>query len=464
MNSKVVHCFFHDKPTKPFSSSSSRINAKIQLLFKEQGYDVYSFHKRDMKNEKKYEPLEYVNRMNTLMSLPKPHIALYCDKGLFMQIPERGRRCKNVLYFHGLLYNANIWMNYKLFDLYCTNSLYTKNVITSLFSSLLRVNRSQNYNIYDKVFEIAPPLSIIEDPDGDDSFGTNLNDDVITALKDDNIYGHCLHGEKADIVSVYWIMYYLNKFAEEQWSNKRYRLFIFFRDFMKLKRLQEIIEIKLPIEKYFIPLPFLKNSELVKLMKSSRFCLCYNYEPESFGIYPLESIYNNCPVYTNGIGNYRYLLPERSGLYRYENEAMVFGKSSEYRYIAELIHNNNNNFQSILDDCKKGREYIQKNYGVKNFKTKFINMLDVLEKTKRNEDGEPYDLFFCLSPFVRSWNEKTGRIISDIGNHELTEDGNNLLKEILNKKIDNIFSPSEAEIREHVDSLIYKGILSITKP
>ena len=51
--------------------------------------------------------------------------------------------------------------------------------------------------------------------------------------------------------------------------------------------------------------------------------LAYNTFPEPFGFYVLESVHNGTPVYTNGAGNNRFLLPPGHGIVVQETGEMA---------------------------------------------------------------------------------------------------------------------------------------------
>lgn len=120
----------------------------------------------------------------------------------------------------------------------------------------------------------------------------------------------------------------------------------------------------LTIDDILIPVPRLAQASLFKTIKACRFALLYHWVPEPFGLLPLESVCNGCPVYTNSAGNLRYLAGAGGPRHRrFETEGMAFGDLNEYQKVEQRIfHDAVVDPEAAREACRQGAEYIARTY------------------------------------------------------------------------------------------------------
>jgi hypothetical protein len=200
-----------------------------------------------------------------------------------------------------------------------------------------------------------------------------------------------------------------------------------------------------------VPLPGLDNRSLRRLMRVSDFCLSFDDVIEAFGFYPIESVYETCPVYTNGSGNLRFLLPPGNGIHVLDDLNVHFGNKKQKGVALDSI--SKKIFHSIVTkegkrSCLSGKKIIHKMYGEKIYTESFKKVFsEKVEKKKSSHKFRSYKKCrIGLSPYVRLADLKQRQFITDQGNFELSKDIN--IAKILNSEIDTDWIP-------HLNSSIF---------
>jgi hypothetical protein len=390
----------------------------------------------------------------------------------------RHGRQKNIVFFHALCGTADQWVGNRAIDRYWCNSDYLKKVVLSLLStpdwSRRQLLEPRAFSI---VSRITLPLPYLELPDGIPQEGAEeLPPSVLAALESDDILGHCV-AYKVDQQATFSIMLALNHAALQSGIGRRFRLFV-------EKPLYDIVQtylqadevplqfrpaqaylqqLHLTIDDVLIPFPRLAQSSLFKLLGACKFGLLYQWFPEPFGLLPLESICHGCPVYTNGAGNLRYLLPADCGIYVFETEGMAFGDTASYGEAAQRIFQNTVvDPKPAFEACRRGSEYIAANYTRQAMRDDLAARLAELDEPPSEHDLDSAKI--ALSPMVRTWNADTRRIVSDYQSVELSSEQAALLQEVLGQPCGGLECRRNPVAMEVVDGLFKRAIIAAFPP
>lgn len=109
--------------------------------------------------------------------------------------------------------------------------------------------------------------------------------------------------------------------------------------------------------------------------------------PEPFGFYVLESVHQGCPVYTNGVGNNRFLLPPEHGINVYETFDMVEDARGQrnpgaWRGVAERVIRDLKQEEIVLGQCKHGRRVIEAMWSLANFDNDLTQTLERFDEAE----------------------------------------------------------------------------------
>ena len=445
---KTIHMVFKVDTKTPFHKSSGIINNYLRETLEELGFDIHYFNKKRSAKDTHIEkliPLEVVSKIHQISICEKPNITIYDDHGLSIQTPKSVEGNINILFFHGLKGSPQAVIQNKNIDIFCCNSHY---LATALYS-LMRfpdLDRKMILDNRSNVFHIRLPIPILDYPNGYFNEGSNLPNSIKIAIDQGYYIAHAVQRDKSSAHALISIMSNLNKQLQDKVINNDMEDSI--RELM-LKKGNDY-----DYDNLFISVPLLNNSALISLMKISSFGLCYNKYPDSFGIYPLESVFLGTPIYTNGIGNNRFLLPENHGIFVYETVKMArYGE--DYDIVAtDIISGLSSDI--VTKACDKGREYIKNNHNRSTLKSDVSDLLMYAGKTIETVINTE-KLKVTLSPLVRIWCFESSYVVSDYKNICLSFEENNLIHSLLGC----YFHEIHLENKELFYSLFYKGILSL---
>lgn len=275
--------------------------------------------------------------------------------------------------------------------------------------------------------------------------------------------GHALQPRKQDLIATVSIMYWLNHMAREH-GTKPVRLVLSSSSLDSAQRLR-IDAMLAPsgfrCDDFFVLVGQLKQDALYRLMGSSRFCLAYNQFPEPFGFYPLESVHFGCPVYTNGIGNNRYLLPPGHGIHVQESLEMAATTvdAAAYRAVAARIHADFSKRDEVAFHCSRGRELIRNRWSLEAFERSFAAILEQAGRAAATES--PFDeLEVSWSPFDRAFDSKTGRCLNDYGNVTLGAEAAQAAGRLIGAPCSSL-DAGAMQALEEAHGLFRRGILSL---
>lgn len=262
---------------------------------------------------------------------------------------------------------------------------------------------------------IPLPLPLLEFPNGYPSSGGRISMRAIKQLKQECYLGHALRPKKQDFLATLFIVQHLNDIAKKK-STKPFYLLISEVDMASYKETIQKEGLQETLIDFFYPLPHLNNKSMISIMKKSDFGLCYDKVLEAFGFYPIESVYCRSPVFTNGAGNVRHLLPKNHGIYVFETLGMYFGsqrvRSDAYRLAAKRIFHTLMDRKKTISDCKAGVSFIEKNYSLKSLIKRLQPHLGDKTTSKTNQLSNKR---LKPSPYLRLADWEKGYFVTDRG-------------------------------------------------
>ncbi|MBM5815283.1 MAG: glycosyltransferase [Cyanobacteria bacterium K_Offshore_surface_m2_239] len=478
-----ANIFFYHASTNPKPGAPHTINALLEEALEEFGYNLSSISYVETIQDKTTQnglsfAMKEARRLANLTS-NAVDLALYCDGGVQICPPSKKNARHNVIFFHGMARNVGIWSSNTDVDLYLANSLYLAEVLQGLLAmprwqNGWRIDARTYYSV--KSIRLGLPWLSTSCLDQDDRKAlSQLPPAVEQAMKEDVLLGHSLQPGKSDKFAHLEIMLYLSRVSAEQ--GRKARLLVTEVDLASLEtylldptnpwalRLHDQLKQEgLRLKDLLIPMPRLPRKQLFRIFQSCTFGLSYNVVPEAFGIYVLESVFHGCPVYTNGSGNMRHVLPENNGINVIESEAMVFGARKGYNEVGDrIVHDSTVGRDTIKKACARGRDFIMKNYCHDTMMKDLSACLSSLEHKEQASiktlDSE--QLTIRLGPLVRSWNHLSGAIISDLANEVLPPHKHALIHGILGRKADDVITALGTTDLALVDELFCAGILAL---
>ncbi|QWP75789.1 hypothetical protein J5226_19580 [Lysobacter sp. K5869] len=418
----VVALMLSQSGGPPFHSVGY-VNHAIGPILTRNGWNVRSFEPpRNDLGEEAMLPFGLAGQLSRLDGDAPPHIALYDATGTAVRSPERGWARHNAVLYHGLAYGTGAWMANPAVDLHLANSPYLASVLRSLFAfPNWRQRRVLNPRGLMRTRSIRLPVPSVERRDGHPGFahGADLPTALLRELDSGaTVWGHALQPGKQDWLATLSILYWLNELRTAPLP--RIRLLVSEHSLTDDVR-RGLDAMLAPAGRscadYFVRVPHLSQAALFRLMRGCRFGLAYNRFPEPFGFYVLESVHQGCPVYTNGVGNNRHLLPAEHGINVYETFDMVEDARGQrdpmaWRGVAERILRDLGQGEVVLAQCERGARVIESTWNLGNFESDLTQALRDLDDVAEPEIGLDA-MRVRLGPGVRGLDAATGRCLSD---------------------------------------------------
>jgi len=398
-------------------------------------------------------------------------LRLFRDRALRILGPDSLSSGRNVIFFDGLAYGAQIYLQSGQISGYCANSRYLMDILLGLllfprdadFSSSLSDWCSRS-PVIGHVPLVAPCL---EYPDGYPSTGDRLTPAQNRMLSEQGILiGHSLRLGKADAFSFAGVVFHLDRLCKDA-GFKAARVFVDDITYRSIEAMQHLLPVTFKTEHYFECVPMIQNAELYRLMRHSHFGLCYDWFPEPFGFYPLDSVFCGTPVFTNGAGNLRHLLPQDHGIRVFDPIGLQFG-TVEARFatgeaVARCI------LDSILSGvdqraCQAGVEFMRQNYNIDRFSRGIVGFLEACLDPQRTEPANVSQATLELSPLVRRWCATNGAVLSDYMPRQVPPEQRDLLSASLGRRIIELATALDNKSRDAILELYRNGIVTFALP
>jgi len=385
-------------------------------------------------------PLEGAHLVSALRKKTHGELRIFTDRSLQYIQPDTRDGTLNILYFHGLRYGSGAFLRGEGFQGYCADSDYLRRTLLML---LLFPGSSLRGGLV--VGSVPEPLGALDFPDGYPSSGEKLGSELRHLLRGDDCLGHALRPLKPDPVAVVSILHGM------QTGKRAARLFVSASDLQELR----LAALSLGLENtlaFLQPVPWLANRELVSLMRRCDFALLYDRFPEPFGLYPLESVLQGTPVYTNGAGNLRHLLPPGCGI-RVEDHDDFHGIGR--RILWDVLSG------SGRRACVRGARLIRAKYGQKAFFRGFSSFVERVTGARPTVGVDPASLRISLGPLVRAYDPRSGRCRSDYRHLELDRSQRELLRQTLGRTLWTVSRDLPPAGKRNLLRLFRGGLLSL---
>ncbi|SDX21384.1 hypothetical protein [Lysobacter enzymogenes] len=448
------------------------VNHAIGPILTRNGWDVRSFEPpRNDLGEEAMLPYGLAGQLTRFDADAPPHIALFDATGTAARSPARGWARHNAVLYHGLAYGAGAWIANPAVDLHLANSPYLADVLRSLFAfPNWRQRRVLNPRGLMRTKSIRLPLPSVEYPDGHPGFahGADLPPALLRELDSGaTVWGHALQPGKQDWLATLSILYWLNELRTAPLPPIR----LFVSEHSLTEDVRRGLDAMLApagrsCADYFVRVPHLSQAALFRLMRGCRFGLAYNRFPEPFGFYVLESVHQGCPVYTNGVGNNRHLLPPEHGINVYETFDMVEDERGQrdpgaWRGVAEQVLRDLRRGEVVQGQCKTGARMSEANWAITNFELDLDQALRALDEEAKAE-FEFEMLRVELGPTVRGLDVQTGIYLSDYGSGRLLSAAIDAV-EFLKNRLCSDFQEVEMQRLEKEFGLFSRGILTVAE-
>ena len=447
------------------------VNHAIGPILTRNGWNVRSFEPpRNDLGEEAMLPYGLAGQLTRFDADAPPHIALFDATGTAARSPARGWARHNAVLYHGLAYGAGAWIANPAVDLHLANSPYLADVLRSLFAfPNWRQRRVLNPRGLMRTKSIRLPLPSVECPDGHPGFahGADLPPALLRELDSGaTVWGHALQPGKQDWLATLSILYWLNELRTAPLPPIR----LFVSEHSLTEDVRRGLDAMLApagrsCADYFVRVPHLSQAALFRLMRGCRFGLAYNRFPEPFGFYVLESVHQGCPVYTNGVGNNRHLLPAEHGINVYETFDMVEDARGQrdpvaWRGVAERMLCDFDRDEIVRAHCERGARIVKDTWSLGNFERDLAHALHHVEDI--NEVQDSFDAMrLQLAPAVRGLDVATGRCLSDYGRIRLKPETALAVHQLLGQRCEDLLS-EEMMCIERSFGVFASGVLTMT--
>lgn len=413
---KRVRLFCDHSSKMPFEGSCALVASWIRQCFEHRGLSV----------EEVVFDLPLFGEASEPVDIPHADDTLDI---FFEEIYTRARfavpddRYRAVVYFNLLCFNETTVAHF----LDARLLLFNSDTLHEYFLSAVLQARAKGL-LGERPCELASatcalPVPTDAFPEGYPSVGETLAEACIDALTRDHIVGHALRPGKNDPVALVSLSHAL---GQHRIDGRSFRILVSDAEWPKLVEVGKHMGLPTLDEEVFVVLPWIDNRSLVQVFRRGHFGLAYDVNcVEAFGFYAAESVACGCPVFSNGAGNLRQLVPPGHGIEVFEEWAMTHGTPDEalaaHATLAERI-------VAALQEpetaaaCERGGRWLQQHHSVASFESKLF----ALTLGEPSPERKPLieDPQVRLHPAVRAWDAASGRISSDLGATQLDEQEN----------------------------------------
>lgn len=402
----------------PLHGSMGVMGHYFHRALRELGYEVELSIVADQPPALQMLPVPAAQSVAALRSVRREEVRLFFDRVIHDVAPERAAGVTNIVFFHGLRYAPGVFLPGDAIAGMCANSDYLRRVLLGLllFPALApgAADRTTFAFRGDAIIGSVPlVLPATDNPDGYLSVGEDLPDWARAELEADCWFGHALRPRKLIPEATAAIVHALNREPHRALLGKPVRLFVSDVDRPAIAEASRRLFGRDEVADWILPVPWIKNTDLVELMRRTHFALMVDWFPEPFGLYPLESVLHGSPVYTTGAGNLRHLLPPGHGI-RVIEPAIARDPTETYADAARTIAEG---LASGVDAeaCAAGRDFIGRHHTAGEF---IRGLGDFLGRVERGAEMPPVDpdaLTIDASPMVRVVDRGAGVLLTDVG-------------------------------------------------
>lgn len=401
----------------------------------------------------------------------RARLAIHDGAGLSIRTPSRQWAERHMVLHHGLAYGPGAWLGNDAIDLHVANSPYMARSLRAIFGmpdwSARTVLDPAGFA---RIMDIPLPVPCVAWPDGDPGFtiGADLPDVVRRAADTGVVLGHSLQPGKQDLMATVAVMFWLNDTLRR--TNGGRALLVISEESLPPEHRRGIDAMLagtgLDCASIFLPVPLLRQRALFELFRLARFGLAYNLFPEPFGFYALESVHVGCPIYTNGAGNNRFLLPAGHGIEVIETDAMAADASGRiepaaFADVAQAIHAGLRDPASIAAACARGRARIDATWSTDAFDAGLMRAVD--RALVDGADAPAFeDLRVTYAPTFRSLDSRSGQVRSDYASLRLPTEAVALVEAVLGRCTADLHPEDIDALTRH--RLFETGVLALTDP
>lgn len=450
-------------PEPPYSGSLGVLGAYFRRALSELGYDTSCSVLPEPTPLRRLLPLPAAVTAGTSAS-SSGGLQLFFDRCLEYLQPDARGGSENIVVFHGLRYGAPFFLRGRGLSGYCANSDFLRRVLLSLL--LLPDLEHEGAPVFQGdavVGAVRWVLPWTDFPDGYPSTGASLP--VSVARRCEGVLlAHALRPGKLIPETTAAILGHLNQEPLRGQLAAPVHLLAAESDVPRIAQAGQRLFGDDRLSALLISVPWLTNPELMALMKKCHFGLLFDWVPESFGFYPLESVCCGVPIFSNGAGNVRFLLPEGHGIRILSPstppQAPAGPPGSPYQAVAAEIAADLQRGQST-SECVKGRAWIQAHHRYEHFRESLKQFLHAVHDRERLPAAPIEELVMGPGPLVRRWSPEPPVAVTDMGDTRLSPLQLELMERARGRTIRSLLDELEPSEHEALRELFSAGVLGL---
>ena len=459
----------------PFNGSVGYVNDRVAPLLRARGWRVQAFvppRPRLRAAQESMVPMGLARALADQASGSTPLLAVHDGAGVSLRGPSRQWASHHLVLYHGLAYGTGAWIGNDAIDVHCANSPYLARSLRALFATPdWQGRRVLDPAGFTRVVDAPMPVPCVSTPAGEPGFpmGADVPLAVRRAVDAGVVVGHALQPGKQDLMATVGILYALNDIARRRGGT---RVMLAISEQSLPPAHQASIDALLAgsglrCADLFLPVPHLHQRAVFELFGIARFGLAYNLFPEPFGFYVLESVHAGCPVYTNGVGNNRFLLPDGHGITVIEDAGMAADASGQvspaaFVPVAEAILEGLREPQAVSAACAQARAFIDAHWSPAAFEAGFMAAVErALDPPPPPVDFEALEV--QIGPLVRGIDRASGVVRGDYANRILDHRELALVQELAGRPAAAL-DAADMQRLETEHRLFEEGVLALGLP
>lgn len=466
-------CLWLDTSAEPpFSGSLGVLGFYFKKALKELGHGLHCPALAEPTASGRLLPFASAEATRLARSRPADELQIFFDRTLEYVLPTDNPSRPSVVVFHGLRYAAPFFLRGSGLSGYCANSNYLRRVLLSLLLTPDPTGPHGWTFAGDAwVGHVDLVLPIIDFPDGYPSTGAG-EEALLAQVGQRDILAHAIRPGKVHPEALASILGLLNTDPLHERLGAPVRLLVADADLASIARAGQRIFGDERVRDRLLPVPVLRNTAVVALMRRCHFGLLYDWLPESFGFYPLESVYSGTPIYSNGLGNVRHLLPEGMGICIMAPEPPALtpprapespgGPAASYARIAERIAQDIASGEARRQ-CAGGRAWIEAHHRYDVFLASLGRYLTAFERREQANAVAAGELPIGLGPILRDLRPERGLARTDRGDLRLSPAELALIDGVVGQPYGSALPGLDGSARSTLQRLFSSGVLSLER-